>query len=190
MLATLLLVVLVLIAAVTDATRHRIYNWTTYPGLLAGGLLAAGGAAFEWLAPHTAAAWQPLVGWVAWTDALAGFLVCGAIMIPCFVFFGTGGGDVKLLAMIGMLAGLEKGVEVLLWTFIFAGCIGLVVLIWKIGPGTLLMRLWQILVGLFTLGTVLRVPPEEKQVLQLPVVLAPCAPLAIAAALLPWPGLH
>ena len=26
---------LVLIAAVTDATRHRIYNWTTYPGIVA-----------------------------------------------------------------------------------------------------------------------------------------------------------
>src|SRR6476661_7656330 len=190
MLATLLLIVLVLIAAVTDATRHRIYNWTTYPGILAGLLLAVVGALWERLAPETAAGWQPLVGWVAWSDAAAGFLVCGAVMIPCFLFFGTGGGDVKLLAMIGMLAGLEKGVEVLLWTFIFAGCIGLTVLIWKVGPWTLMKRLWQILVGIFTLGTVLRLPPEEKKVLQLPVVLAPCAPLAIAAALLPWPGLH
>ena len=47
MLATLLLVVLVLIAAVTDATRHRIYNWTTYPGIIAGALLMVGGAIWE-----------------------------------------------------------------------------------------------------------------------------------------------
>jgi len=39
MLATLLLIVLVLIAAVTDATRREIYNWTTYPGILAGLML-------------------------------------------------------------------------------------------------------------------------------------------------------
>jgi prepilin peptidase CpaA len=189
MIATLLLVVLVLIAAVTDATRHRIYNWTTYPGMIAGVLIAIVGAVWQWAAPESAAGWQPVVGWVDWNDALLGFVMCGVVMLPCFLFFGTGGGDVKLLAMIGLVAGLEKGLEILLWTFIFAGCIGLAVLIWKIGPAKLLARMGQMLLGVLTLGTVLRLPPDEKKVLQLPVVLAPCAPLAMAAALLPWPGL-
>ena len=189
MIAMLLLVVLVLIAAVTDATRHRIYNWTTYPGMVAGLVIAILGAVWQWAAPESAASWQPVVGWVDWNDALLGFVVCGVVMLPCFVFFGTGGGDVKLLAMIGLVAGLEKGLEILLWTFIFAGCIGMVILIWKIGPAKLLGRTGQVLLGVLTLGTVLRLPPDEKKVLQLPVVLAPCAPLALAAALLPWPGL-
>jgi prepilin peptidase CpaA len=189
MLANSLLVVLVLIAAVTDATRHRIYNWTTYPGMLAGLVIAILGAVWQRAAPESAVSWQPVVGWVDWNDAVLGFVVCGVVMLPCFLFFGTGGGDVKLLAMIGLVAGLEKGLEILLWTFIFAGCIGLMVLIWKIGPAKLLARVGQVLLSVLTLGTVLRLPPDEKKVLQLPVVLAPCAPLAMAAVLLPWPGL-
>jgi prepilin peptidase CpaA len=186
MFAMLILIVLVLIAAVTDATRHRIYNWTTYPGIAAGVALAFAGAAWEQLAPNSAAAWQPMVGWIPLSDALLGFAACGALMLPCFVFFGAGGGDVKLLTMIGTLIGLQKGLEVLLWTFLLAGCIGLIVLIWKLGAWTLLVRCGQILLGVLTLGTVLRVPAAEKSVLRMPVVLAPCVPVAVAMALVPW----
>ena len=71
MLATLLFVVLVLIAAVTDATRHRIYNWTTYPGIIAGACSWAERSGEPWA--RSAAEWQPLVGWLAWDDAAAGF---------------------------------------------------------------------------------------------------------------------
>ena len=186
MLATLLLVALVLTAAVTDAARHKIYNWTTYPGMLAGLALAALGAMCEWLAPDAAAAWRPLIGWLSWTDALGGFLVCGCLMAVCFVFFPMGGGDVKLLAMVGALAGLEKGLDILLWTFIFGGCLGLTILIWRFGPLRLLKRAWELLLGVVTLGTVLRPPNEEKAVLQWPLFLGPCAAAAMAAALIPW----
>jgi prepilin peptidase CpaA len=183
MLATLLLVVLVLIAAVTDATRHRIYNWTTYPGILAGLLLAALGAAWEWAAPESAAGWQAFIGWIPLGDAFAGLLVCGLLMVLCFVFFPTGGGDVKLLAMVGALLGLEKGLEVLLWTFVFGGCVGLTILIWRVGPWSLAKRAWQLLISVLTLGIALRPPAAERRELQLPVFLGPCAAVAVAAAL-------
>jgi len=186
MLATMLLIALVLVAAVTDATRHRIYNWATYPGIAAGLLLTAVGAGWQWLAPASARDWQPIVGWLPWTDALLGFAACGALMTACFMLFGAGGGDVKLLAMIGSLVGLEKGLQVLLWTFLFAGCIGLGVLIWKMGVGRIGKRAFQFAVAVITLGTVLRVPAEEKRILALPVVLAPCVPLALLATFLPW----
>jgi prepilin peptidase CpaA len=192
MLSILLLVVLVLTAAVTDAARHRIYNWTTYPGILAGLLLAIGGATLEWAVPDMARHWQPIVGWLSLGDAVGGFLLCGLLMLACFVFFpaGTGGGDVKLLAMVGALAGLEKGLEVLLWTFMLGGCVGLTVLIWRVGPLALVKRAWQLLLGVLTLGTVLRPPSNEQRLLQLPVFLGPCAAVALAAALLPWPWFH
>jgi prepilin peptidase CpaA len=190
MLATLLLVTLVLIAAVTDAAQRRIYNWTTYPGMFAGLALASIGATWESISPHSAAAWQPLVGWVALSDALAGFLVCGLMMLVCYVFFHVGGGDLKLLAMVGSLAGLEKGIEILLWTFIFGGCVGLIILIWKLGAFTLIKRAWQIALGVLTLGIFLRPPREEKKVLEWPLFLGPCAAAALAAALVPWPWPH
>ena len=35
-------------------------------------------------------------------DCVGGLLTCGLLMVVCFVFFpGIGGGDVKLMAMIG-----------------------------------------------------------------------------------------
>ena len=190
MFATLILVALVLTAAVTDVAQHRIYNWTTYPGMLAGLALAAIGALLEATTPTVAQEWQPIIGWLPLSDALSGFLICGLLMVICFIFFPTGGGDVKLLAMVGALAGLERGLEVLLWTFIFGGCLGLTILIWRVGPLHLLQRAWQLLVGVVTLGIVLRPPANEKRELQLPVFLGPCAAVALAAALLPWPWMQ
>ena len=184
--ATVLLFALVAIAAYTDASRHRIYNWTTYPGIVAGLLLAAAGWIFEAAAPSAARAWQPIVGWLALGDAVGGFLVCGVAMLVCFVLFPIGGGDVKLLAMIGALAGLSRGLEVLLWTFIFGGCLGLIVLIWKLGAVAIIRRAWHLLLGVVSLGIWLRPPTEERETLKLPVFLGPCAALALIATFVPW----
>jgi prepilin peptidase CpaA len=185
-LATLLLFGLVAVAAYTDAARHRIYNWTTYPGILAGLALAAGGWLFELAAPSAASDWRQTVGWLPIGDALAGFFVCGVIMLVAFVLFPIGGGDVKLLAMIGALAGLSRGLEVLLWTFIFGGCFGLIVLIWKLGALALVKRAGQLLLGIVSLGIWLRPPAEERETLKLPVFLGPCAALALVATFVPW----
>lgn len=187
MLATLILVVLVLIAAITDAAEYRIYNWTTYPGILAGLILAILGAVWEWAAPEAAAQWQSLLGWVALSDSVAGFLGLGFMMLLCYVFFSVPGGDVKLVAMVGALAGLNKGLEILVWMLVFGACVALTILIWQLGPYRLLKRGGQLLLGVVTLGTVLRPPPEEQRVLRWPLFLGPCAAAALAAALVPWP---
>ncbi len=47
-------------------------------------------------------------------------------MLVLFVFFRIGGGDVKLLAMLGAFLGLEQGIETLLWTFVLGGAVGLI----------------------------------------------------------------
>jgi hypothetical protein len=108
-------------------------------------------------------------------------------MLACFVFFPTGGGDVKLLTMVGALLGVQHGLEVLLWTFIFGGCVGLTMLIWRLGPLCLLKRAGQLAYGAVTLGIWTSPSPREKHELSLPVFLGPCAALALAAVLLPWP---
>jgi len=186
--ALLLLAALVITAAVTDAARHRIYNWTTYPGMLAGLALAGLGWLCESVAPGSFREWQDIVGWRPMSDALAGFLVCGLLMVVCFVVFPIGGGDVKLLAMVGAMVGLEKGLEVLLWAFVIGGCAGLIVLIWKMGIVTLVKRAAQLALGVLTLGTVLRPPPKEQEALKLPIFLGPCVAAALIAAFVrvPW----
>ena len=96
-LVTLLL--LLVAATITDIRAQMIYNWNTYPGIVLGFVMrsvAGGMPAFE--------------------DSVKGFFVCGGLMLVCFVLFGLGGGDLKLIAMMGAFLGFERGVEALLWT--------------------------------------------------------------------------
>lgn len=122
-LATALLLSLLAIAAVTDVRRHKIYNATTYPGILAG------------LAVNWVEAGRPGL-----EASLAGFAVCFGMMLVCFVLFNIGGGDVKLIGMIGAFLGLEKGVEAMLWTFVLGSIMGAAILIWQIGIGRIVSR--------------------------------------------------
>ena len=71
------------------------------------------------------------------SDSVGGLLTCGVLMIVCFVVFpGIGGGDVKLMAMLGALMGTYDGLEALLWTFVLGACFSLIVLVWRVGPVT------------------------------------------------------
>jgi len=123
--SSVLALALTAVAAWTDARRHLIYNWTTYPGVVAG-LLVNG----------------MVDGWLGVTDALAGFAVCGGLMVACFVFFGPelGGGDVKLIAMMAACLGLNDGILAMLWTFVVGFFGGLAYLIWSEGTVKLWLR--------------------------------------------------
>jgi prepilin peptidase CpaA len=68
-------------------------------------------------------------------------------MLICYVFFSIGGGDVKLMAMVGAFMGCRPGVEALLWTFVIGGAIGVIVLVWRVGGLRLLQRFGQLVVA-------------------------------------------
>src|SRR3989304_5239036 len=74
------------------------------------------------------------LGWIPISDSLLGLLACGLMMLACFVMFRVGGGDVKLIAMLGAFLGPQQGITALLWTFVLGACVGLIVLIWRVGP--------------------------------------------------------
>ncbi len=179
MAATVLLLGLVLVAAVTDVLRRRIYNGTTYPGMLAAlGLNAAGdlSAAVTDVDPQVLQAW---LGWIGLGESLLGLVTCGLLMLVCYVFFSIGGGDVKLMAMIGALMGLRDGFEVTLWTFVIGGCMGVIVLIWRVGPLTLVGRLLRQIVYMFRVRGWSPPSDDERKQLQPPLFLAPCALAAV-----------
>lgn len=179
MVATVLLLGLLGVATVTDFCRHKIYNWTTYPGSLAAlGLNAAGAVLLtttevdrQWL--------RESLGWIGVTQSLLGFLACGLVLLACFVLFRVGGGDVKLMAMLGAYLGPERGIEAMLWTFVLGGCMGLVVLIWRVGPVRLTVRALRQLLWTVRLGRWNPLTPEERAQLQPPLFLAPCALVAV-----------
>ncbi len=176
---TILLLVLLTVAAATDVARHKIYNWTTYPGILAAlGWNAAGSAAVA--AGWADSEWLADLGWISLADSLLGFLACGALMLACFVAFRVGGGDVKLLAMSGAFLGLEQGITALLWTFVLGGSMGLCVLILRVGPWRLLKCTFQQAMWTIRLGGWQPLTDAQRAELQPPLFLAPCA-LAAAA---------
>ncbi len=121
MLSTVMLLGLTLVAAVTDVLRNKIYNWNTYSGILAGLALSAVGSVWLWADGTAEARLAYWLGSPPLSDSVGGLLMCGVLMIVCFSFFpGIGGGDVKLMAMVGALLGTEKGLEALLWTLCWA----------------------------------------------------------------------
>jgi len=177
MLATILLLGLVLVATATDLLQHKIYNWTTYCGMLA----ALGINALGELLPETAAgsARYERLGCIGLSASFGGLAVCGFLMLVCFVMFKIGGGDVKLIAMLGAFLGPEDGIEAMLWTFVLGGCMGLIVLIWRVGPVRLMARGFRQIVYTSRIRRWSPLTPEERKQLQPPLFLAPCALAAV-----------
>lgn len=178
MLMTALVVAFTLAAACTDFRWQKIYNWTTYPGMLLALVLNGIGSGTGLAAQpdHSLTRW---VGWIDLSDSGAGLLACGFLMVVLLVFFQIGGGDVKLLAMLGAFLGLEEGIETLLWTFVLGGALGLVVLIWRVGLGTLLARSFRHVWSTLRFGFFSPLTDEERRTLQMPLFLAPMALVAL-----------
>lgn len=179
MLATVLLLALTLIAAITDLLWRKIYNWTTYPGIL----LALGASAGGWLAAAAGADPDRLaaLGWISPAQSALGLAACGLVMLACFVLFRVGGGDVKLMAMLGAIMGPEQGIETMLWTFVLGGCVGLIVLVWRVGAIAIVARVFRQVFWTLRLGLWNPLTPAERAELQPPLFLAPCA---LAAAVI------
>jgi prepilin peptidase CpaA len=168
-LSTVFLLLLTATAAVTDLRYHKIYNWTTYPGIV----IALAVNAFE-------NGWDDgSLGHPGLKDSLFGLGMCGGLMLVSYVFFSVGGGDVKLVAMIGAFLGLEKGIEVVLWTFVLGAAAGVAVLIWRVGllrliAGTVRHVLWSL-----RLASWLPLSDAERRQLQPALYLAPSAVIAV-----------
>jgi prepilin peptidase CpaA len=163
------MLLLTAIASITDFRRQKIYNWTTYPGIVLGLLLQWGTG-----------------GWPAAEDGLWGLLACGGIMIVCFVFFpDLGGGDVKLLAMLGAGLGVDDGILAMLWTFVIGFFAGLALLIWRTGILSLLNAGVQRAREALVLRGRLQ-PPDPRSPLRRWLYLAPAAFVAVAIVRWEW----
>ncbi len=101
-------------------------------------------------------------------------------MLVCFVFFRVGGGDVKLMAMIGAFLGVQQGIEALLWTFVLGGAMSLMVLVWRVGPAALVARTVRQIVWSLRIRAWSPLSAEERGQLQPPLFLAPSALGALA----------
>jgi prepilin peptidase CpaA len=183
MVATALLLGFLITATVTDIRWRRIFNWTTYPGMILALAASALATATGMDVIQGDTADRSLWGIVPFSDAAAGWFCCGAAMLVCYVFFpgGIGGGDVKLIAMIGAFLGLYSGLEAMLWTFVLGACQALITLTWRWGALTLLRRAAAHVANFVRLrGHVSPQPTEERSA----AVSLFLSPSALAAVLL------
>jgi prepilin peptidase CpaA len=171
---------LLAVAAATDLSRRKIYNSTTYPGMLLGLGLNAVATLLEQNGLLASEQKQNALGQIGFEESLLGLGLCGALMLVCYVSFGVGGGDVKLMAMIGAFMGPQRGLETLLWTFVLAGCLGVVALVWKVGPARLAARAIRQALYVLRIGGWPELTPDERSQLSFSWFLAPTA-LAAAA---------
>lgn len=181
MVCTALLVGLLLVTTITDVGWREIHNWTTYPGIIIA-LLISGIA--TWLGVdliNGTDSQRATYGIIAFTDSLFGFLSCGVVMLICYVFFpgGVGGGDVKLIAMIGAFLGVMSGLEAMLWTFVLGGCMALIMLVWRYGLMTLVTRSASVMWLILRSGGKLRPTEEEREPMKTDLFLSPSALIAV-----------
>jgi prepilin peptidase CpaA len=190
MVATVLVLGLLVVAAATDLRWHKIYNTTTYPGILAACGLNTLGSLLVRVGIARPEALERL-GWIGLGPSLVGCLACGLVLLVCYVLLRVGGGDVKLMAMVGAFLGPDRGVKAMLWTFVLGGCVGLVVLIWRVGPLRLLTAAVRHLLWTVRLRRLDPLTPDERAHLQPPLYLAPSALAAVVIvefSLVEWLG--
>lgn len=118
LLLTELLFAVLIIGAYTDVACGKIYNWCTYPAILAGLAVYSlvGYGVGDWFFPL-----RSLLG------AAVGV---GLFLLP-YRFGLVGGGDVKLVGAIGALQGTEFVVLSTFLSTVVGAIFGLSILIWK-----------------------------------------------------------
>jgi prepilin peptidase CpaA len=118
-------------AAVSDLRRGAVYNWLTYPAILAG--LALG-------ALQGAAAGDTAAGFV---DHVVGFGFGFGVLLVAYLLGGMGGGDVKLMGAVGALAGWPAALHAVFYSFLVGAAVGLVMVVWQGRVRVVLRRLWM-----------------------------------------------
>lgn len=160
---------LVLIAAYTDIRWGKIYNWLTLPAILLGLLL------------------RPILyGWSGLGDALGGFAIAFGIGFVLFVLKALTGGDVKLIAAIGALAGFKFAAAMLLYTALAGGVLGFW---WSAKHGSLqatLQRFKNLVQVMITPGLVLEKPLHQSDSPPMPYGVAIAAGTLLRLAFPEW----
>jgi prepilin peptidase CpaA len=127
------LAVVLVAAAVFDLRRGTVYNWLTYPAILAG--LALGAA-------QGAAAGDTATGLV---DHLVGLGFGFGVLLAAYVLGGMGGGDVKLMGAVGALLGWHDwaALEAVFYSFLVGAVLGIILMVWRGRVRVVIRRLWM-----------------------------------------------
>lgn len=106
------MLVTTLIAAATDLRSRRIPNWLVVAGLLAGVTLNV-----------------VLAGWSGLLAAALGCALALAVYVPLFILRAMGGGDVKLMAAVGSMAGPQNWLTIFILASLAGGVMAIIILL-------------------------------------------------------------
>jgi len=132
------LAVVLVTAAVCDLARGKVFNWLTYPAIVAGLALGALSGAFDGAG---GGAWDGL------TDRVLGFGFGFGVLLVAYLVGGMGGGDVKLMGAVGALVGWNglashAALHAVFYSFMTAAAVGLILVIWRGQTWTVLRKLF------------------------------------------------
>ncbi|MCD4825250.1 MAG: prepilin peptidase [Phycisphaerae bacterium] len=118
------LAVVLVVAAVTDVRRGKIYNWTTYPAIVIGlvGHLCMGG-----LTGTAGESDRP--GAMGLLGALAGLAAGFGPLLLAWLAGGIGGGDAKIMAAVGSLTGWRFALTAIFYGFAVAAIMAIFILL-------------------------------------------------------------
>ncbi len=142
-LSGLVLLVLLLVASYTDLRWRLIRNHTTYPAILIGLLLNGVLSSLEVFGSSSDECVPLMLGGIGISQSLLGGLLCFGGMSIQFLMFGTGAGDVKLMAALGVLLGWRTGLEVWLCTMLLAASFAVLLLLFRVGCRSSLALLFR-----------------------------------------------
>lgn len=157
---TLVILILGFTAAVTDGLRGKIYNWLTFPGVIAG-------VAYGFYMHGASGAGDALLG------VAVGLVAYGWM----FMISMMGAGDVKLLMAFGAWGGWSFALETSVIGVIIGGAMAVGILVAKGRFGAFYRKMLVFVASLFARGVPVEVPQVDRK-LTMPYGI----PIALAAA--------
>ena len=111
-------------------------------------------------------------------SAVLGFSAGFLIMLPCYIFASLGAGDVKLMAAIGSVVGLDKVLDVIVDSIFVMFFISLIFIVVKGDLFKLLYRFKVFIVSLVLQGVIYYQRPTHKEAAAEMLPMAPAVMLA------------
>jgi prepilin peptidase CpaA len=128
-----LLAAVLIAASVMELKAGKIYNWLTYPAIVAGLAFGAIRGAVE-----AGSAWDGFV------NHALGFALAFGVLFLAYLLGGMGGGDVKLMGAVGAFLGWGQDAAALyatFYSFLVGAALGLVLMVWRGQTRAVLRRL-------------------------------------------------
>jgi len=155
-----ILTVCLLIASIYDATTKKIPNWISLVLIVSG---------FNWN--------YFFAEGLGLRDSSAGLVAGLLLMLPGHVLGSMGAGDVKLVAAIGSVVGLNQVLDVVLYSYMVMFVVAIIFIIARGGLFKLLFRYKALIYGLF-IGTWSYQKPDNSEAAGHRLPLAPGITLA------------